>query len=220
MNVLLEVMLLLAPQSKAALDPEASALADLERRSGRVVRQQEQEPANQELPPLEFKEEGSSFIDFDWLEMQPRVGMAIFSDDYHIDASPSFGVQFRAPMTCLSPGSNPHGEYFGVFAEADAMFIERTIRVDDPKGVALLLTFGFDYSLFRDGTWLLMIRGGAQYATYGGVSDLEDGFGAVAGLSIGLTLSRSLSLTLCPEMVFGQAGDNIILGYAGMVIEF
>jgi hypothetical protein len=218
-------------QGKGALDPEASALADLKRRletlgagsaagdGGEPGRRQEQERP-QEPIPTELAEQGGSFIDFDWLEMQPRLGMAIFSEDYHVDASPSLGVQFRAPLTCLAPASNPTGEYFGIFAEADAMFIERTIRVDDPKGVALMLALGMDYSFFRDGTWLLMVRGGVQFATYGGVSDLQDGFAPVAGLSVGLTLSRSLSLTLCPEMVFAGAGDYIILGYAGMVIEF
>lgn len=207
------------------------AMADLDRRTGGAVdasekrekRQQEDpKPQRPESPLDERSADAPTFIDWDWLELHTRVGMAKFSKDFHINLSPCVVIEGRAPLVWLSPSDNPDGEYFGVFAELSVAFIKRTIQpsVAKPSGAMVALAIGMDYTILRNATWMILVRAGIQYATYGGVTDLKDGMSPMAGFTVGLSISRSVSITVSPEYILGQESDNIILGVVGVAIDF
>ena len=187
-----------------------------------IDEQQEDEQKQRPELPQAFGEQEAPFVDFDWMEMHPRIGLALFSDKYNVDPSPCFGIEFRAPIPFLAPPSNKHGEYFGLFAETHIALIERNIEpeLDKPKGPIFMLTLGMDYTIFRNSTWLLLVKTGMQYASYGGITDLQDGFAPVVGLTTGFVLSSSVSFMLTPEFVYGDSGDYIILGLAGVAVAF
>ena len=235
MSALIEAILLLglaAGPDEAAAGPSgevpSEALADLARRIGpdaeAPVKPQQEDPRPQRHDaPLQAPEEASiPWIDFDWFELHVRAGMAKFSKQFYINPSPSFAIEGRAPMPWLSPSSNPDGDYFGAFAEIAFTSIKRTITppVDKPSGAMLSLGVGVDYSIIRNTTWIVLARVGIQYATYGGVTDLKDGMGPMAGLTAGLTISRSVSITISPEYIRGGSGDNIVIGTVGVAIDF
>jgi hypothetical protein len=178
-------------------------------------------PAPAPAPILE--EQGLPWIDFDWVDFQPRVGLALFSDDYRMDPAPYFSLLAHVPVPLLSPGSDPGGEYFGLFAEA--AFIPRVERdldpePDDPSGMVLLASLGFDFTLLRNQSLYLVVQGGAQYGWYGGISDMDDGIASMAGLAGGIFLGKGCTLTLGSEVVFAHAGDRIYLNSLGLLIEF
>lgn len=162
------------------------------------------------------------FLDFDWFELHPRLGVALFTDDFHIDASPSFGLLARAPLPGLSPRSDEGGEYFGAFAEVTGLMAERTLEpeVDSPSGLVLLVSLGLDFTFVRNQSLLVMMHGGAQYGHYGGITDLTDGWAPMAGVSAGWYLGQGFTLTLSPEAVFGRGGDKIYLASLGLLVEF
>jgi hypothetical protein len=164
---------------------------------------------------------GPGIIDFDWLEMDARVGVSIFSDIYHIDPSPRVGIELRAPITLFTPADNPEGDYFGIFTQLDITPIKRTIepQVDKPSGAMASLTLGLDYSIFRTPSVMLLVRAGFQYATYGGVTDLNDGVAPLVGLRLGLTLSSKVTVTLNPEYVQGDS-DSITSVCLGLTFDF
>ena len=161
-------------------------------------------------------------IDFGWLELYPRVGIAMFSSKYHINASPAIEIEARAPLPFLSPASNPEGDYFGAFAQLNFVPIKRTIVPTLAKASGLMssIAVGLDYTVYRDETWLLMPRLGIQYTYYGGVTDLKNGGQVLAGFTAGMGISKSLLLTLTPEIVYAKTGDYILMALLGVAIEF
>jgi hypothetical protein len=237
---LIEAVMLLAglaaAPDEALLRPrggiQEEALADLDRRlggsaeGGEKKESRQQEDPNPQRPqtpvPAPQVDEGSSFIDFDWLELNTHIGMAIFSKKFHIDPSVCLGVEARAPILWLAPSDNPDGDYLGAFTELTVAIIKRTIEpeVDKPSGAMIALTVGLDYTIIRNSTWLVLVKAGFQYATYGGVTDLEDGIAPMAGLTAGVTVSRSVSITLSPEYVRGRKGDSIMMGFVGVTFDF
>jgi len=208
------------------------ALADLERRTGGVSdrvdrreRRRQQEDPRPQRPQERLDErpaDAPTIIDWEWLELHARLGMAKFSKDFHINMSPCVVIEGRAPLVLLSPSDNPDGEYFGVFAELNMTFIKRTIQpaVDKPSGAMIALGVGMDYTILRNTTWMVLVRAGIQYATYGGVTDLKDGMSPFAGFTVGMSVSRSVSITLSPTYILGQQNDSIIMGTLGVAIEF
>lgn len=216
--------------------PDVSALQDLARRvnEGLLARldgddeadaeakaRQQEDPKPQRPGVEEVQPKAGGLIDFDWLEVQPRVGMALFSKEYHINASPAFGVELRAPLTVLSPSTNPTGDYLGIWLELTGVLGHRTLTpsVDKPSGLILATTLGLDYTFYRNDTWLLMVRAGMQYVMYGGISDLKNGYGPMLGITAGAAITRSMSLTVAPEFLMGKS-DFIIVGLVGLAILF
>jgi hypothetical protein len=220
--------------SRGGFDLDASPEADLERRlgaqsdttgadqEGGKPDQEDEKPQRPQGPVAPATQESSSFLDFGWLELYPRAGLAVFSSKYHINASPTVEIEGRAPLPWLSPASNPGGDYFGAFAQLNGALIKRTLQPVLPKasGIMLSLALGLDYTIFRDDTWLLMARAGVQYTYYGGITDLRDGAQVVAGLTAGVSLTRSLMLTLTPEIIYAKTGDYILMGLLGLAVEF
>lgn len=208
------------------------AMADLGRRLAagegaeeRKERRQQEDPKPQrpEQPvQAPVADEGRPWIDFEWLELHARVGIAMFGKDYHIDPSPIIQIEARAPVTLIAPSDNPDGDYFGVFAQLDAAPIKRTIEpsVDKPSGVMLALTIGADFTILRNSTWMILVRGGIQYATYGGVTDLNDGMAPVVGLTAGVAVARGVAITVSPSYIMVEKGNSIIIGTVGVEIDF
>jgi hypothetical protein len=193
-----------------------------------VPKKQEEKPAEPpppaplEAPALKLEDEGLPWIDFDWVELEPRLGVGIFSSGYKMDPSPFISLLTHVPLTLLTPSSDPGGEYFGLFAEVN--FFPSVTRDLDPEpdkvsGSLLFLNLGVDFTFLRNQSFYLAARAGFQYALYGGISDLNDGFGFMAGAEGGIYLGKSLTLTLGPEVAFGD-GDNVILTSLGLLIEF
>lgn len=209
----------------------SEALADLERRVGsdavaeKKPQQEDPKPQRPDAPlppPQQPQDSGPPFIDWDWLELRVRVGVAKFSKDFHINTSPAFAIEGRVPISFLAPSSNPEGDYFGLWAQLEGAVIKRTIQpqVDKPSGAMISLGVGVDYTILRNSTWLLMARAGALYVTYGGVTDLNDGIGPMVGIQAGLSLTRSVNIVIAPEYVLGKGGDSIIIGTIGVSIDF
>ena len=205
--------------------PASLGVLDLEPTEKRPDRHQQEEPLDglpQEME-LSREKQGSPFVDLRWMDLEIRAGLAVFSEDYKIDPSPAVSFLLRAPLTCLSPDSDPDGEYFGVYA--DLAFLPRLDRdLDpepaDPTGTGLLISMGMDFTFVRNQSLLLLVRGGGQYGTYGGITGMLEGFAPVVGLETGLDLGPGMSLTLSSDIVFAGAGDTILLTYLGLLIEF
>lgn len=208
-----------------AAPAEAAAQQDRPPETPPVVQETPPErPLLQEEPPPRpslLEEDLGGFIDFEWLELHPRVGIAVFGGDFEIDPSPHISLLARAPMPWLSPDSNPGGDYFGVFAEVSVLpSIERNLNPapDNNSGTAFLINFGFDYTFLRNQSLLLMVQGGVQYGYWGGIADLDDGLAGLAGLDTGIHIGSGLTITAGGQAVF--ADDMIFLGSLGLLIEF
>lgn len=192
------------------------------------ARQEEKQPVpappQERLPrELRLEDESGGLLDFEWLELQARVGIAVFSDTFRIDPSPQISLLLHAPMPWLSPSSDPGGDYFGAFVELTVVpGAERDL--DPPpngtSGTILLVNLGIDFTLLRNQSLLALLRAGGQYASYGGIADLNDGFAPLAGAELGVYLGGGLTLALAGEAAFVDDGDTILLGSLGLVIEF
>lgn len=222
------VVLLLAAGPLAAQEPEAEPVA-VESSAAKKPRQdtEQKQPSPtlvQEEPPawLRAADDGGGLLDLEWLEMQPRIGIAVFSDDFKIDPSPAISLLFHAPMPFLSL-SEPGDEHFGAFLELTVLpSVERDLNPapDNNSGAIFLLSAGLDYTIVRNQALYLVVSGGVQYASYGGIADLSDGLGGMAGLSTGVYLGGGLTLTVSGEYVFADDGNYIGLGSLGLVVEF
>jgi hypothetical protein len=161
------------------------------------------------------------FVDFEWLELTPSAGFAVYSSKYLADPAPAFSIRAHAPMPWLSPKSDPKGDYFGLFAEAAFATIDRKMSpsVADRSGVCMFVSAGVDFSFLRDPTWILTARAGGLYAHYNNIADLKSGLGPMVGATIGVQLSGRLALTYSPEVVFGESGSTIFFNTLGLLIQ-
>jgi len=161
-------------------------------------------------------------IDWDWLELQPRLGVAVYGGDFESDPGWAAGLLARAPMPWLSPASDPKGEYFGIFASLTLSGVDRDLDPppSDPSGMLLLATIGADYTIARDGTWLLQLLTGPQFGTFLGVDGLDDGIGWMIGATGGVTVGPGVTLTLAPELSLGNGGDHVLFAWAGLMFQF
>ena len=218
---------------RQGVEPCVEALEDLRRRMPALRDEApppsaspRQEGEKQEPPPVprakEAIAEETPALDLGWFELYPRIGFASFSSKYHVDPSFFFGVAARAPMPWLSPSTNPHGEYFGLFVELDVSVIKRNIfpKLEKDSGPIFMLGFGIDYTIYRSESWLLMVEAGAHYINFGGVTDLTNGLTPMAGIIGGITVSPGVSLTLMPEIAYPRTGDYIMMLSLGLAWEF
>jgi hypothetical protein len=210
-------------EAEADLDRRTAGVGRTTDEESKAERQDEEKPQRPQEPPKEPPLATQwSIVDFGWLELYPRAGLAIFSSKYHIKPSPVLEIEAHAPIPWLSPSSNPQGDYFGAFAHLNFAMIKRTIvpTLAKASGIMASIAIGLDYTFYRDDTWLLLARAGIQYTTYGGVTDLNDGGQVIAGFTAGLSVSRSLMFTLTPEIVYAATGDHILMGLVGVAVEF
>jgi len=213
MTLLLIACLALVPRPQ-----EASLPRELKLDEARA-----QDPA-QERPvdPFRPAKQERPFVDWDWLELTPGVGLAVFSPKFRADPAPCLSLRAHAPMPWLNPARDPIGEHFGLFAQAQFTTIDRNLSptVEHRRGVASFISIGADYSFVRDGAWILLARAGLMYAYYGGVADLRSGFGPMVGATAGLQLSGKLALTYSPELLLGDSGSMVFLNTIGLLIQF
>ncbi len=177
----------------------------------------------QEAAPLLKDDLGGGLLDFDWVELHARLGLANFSDDFRIDTTFQVSVVAHVPMPWLSPGSDPGGDYFGAFLGLTLIpGVERDLNPapDGADGSIFLVHFGVDYTLLRNQSLYVALEAGGQYASYGGIADLSDGLGLFAGVNGGLHLGGGLTLGLALETAFVDDGNRIDLFSLDLVIEF
>jgi len=195
----------------------SAAQADLPRSLAQDLPQQEDplrtDPVTSRAP--------SGVVDFQWLDLTPSAGVAVYSSKFLADPAPAFSLRAHAPMPWLSPSSDARGEYFGLFAELAFSTIDRKMSptVADRSGVCMFVSAGIDYSFLRDPTWILVGRAGLLYAHYNGVADLKNGVGPMVGATLGVQLSGKLALTVTPEAVIGDSGSTIFLTTLGLLIQ-
>ena len=179
--------------------------------------------ADPERAPLLRDDLGGGLLDFDWLELHVRAGIAMFADDFRIDPTFQVSVLFHAPMPWLSPASDPGGDYFGVFLGGTLIpGVERDLNPapSDADGNIILIQGGVDFTVIRNQSVYLTVEAGGQYAMYGGIADLSDGLGVLAGVNGGVHIGSGLTLGLGLESIFVDNGDRIDLLSLDLVIEF
>ena len=177
----------------------------------------------QETAPLLKDDLGGGLLDFDWMELHARVGIASFTDDFRIDPTFQVSLVAHVPMPWLSPSSDPGGDYFGAFLGVTLIpGVERDLNPapDNADGSIFLVHFGADYTVLRNQSLYLAVELGGQYASYGGIADLSDGFGIFTGVNGGLHLGGGLTLGLALETALVDNGDRIDLFSLDLVIEF
>ena len=212
-------MALLLAQSSTGVDALPRHLSLDEPRA--AIRQQEpaQDRPTQPLPPAQADR---PIIDFEWLELTPSVGLAVYSSKFLSDPGLAICVRAHAPIPLFSPPGNVVKEYFGAFAQVEFTTIDRDMShtVSHRKGVASFLSVGLDYTFVRDTTWLLVGRAGIMYAYYGGIADLQNGVGPMIGLSAGVQISGSMAIAYTPELMLGDTGSHIFVNTIGLLIQF
>jgi hypothetical protein len=173
--------------------------------------------------PRKMDDEGIPWIDFDWLELHPRVGLAMFTSDYRISPTPFVSVLAHVPVPLLSLGSSPGAEWFGIYLEADIIpSVTRDLNPapDHSSGMIVFMSLGLDFTLIRDQSLYLVLQVGVQYAHYGGIADLNNGMAPVVGLAGGVYLGKGLTLTLGSQVIQGDSSSRIYLNSLGLMIEF
>jgi hypothetical protein len=182
-----------------------------------------QDPA-QERPsgPARAPQAERPLVDFEWLELTPSAGIAVYSSKFLADPGLAISLRAHAPIPLFSPPGNVVKEYFGVFAQAEFTTINRDMSHTVPhrQGVASFISLGLDYTFIRDNTWLLVGRAGLMYAYYGGIADLKNGVGPLVGLSAGIQISGSMAIAYTPEFIIGDPGSHIFLNTVGLLIQF
>jgi hypothetical protein len=209
----------LAAQTTPDVDALPRHLALEEPRRPAVRQDPAQERPSQPVPAPQAER---PLIDFEWLELTPAAGLAVYSSKFLSDPGLAISIRAHAPIPLFSPPGNVVKEYFGVFAQAEFTTIDRDMShtVDHRKGLASFISLGLDYTFIRDTTWLLVGRAGLMYAYYGGIADLKNGVGPLVGLSAGIQISGSMAIAYSPEIMFGDTGSHIFLNTVGVLIQF
>jgi len=206
----------------AQISPDVDALPrhlSLEEPRARAAQDPAQERPSQLVPAPQAER---PLIDFEWLELTPAAGLAVYSSKFLSDPGLAVSIRAHAPIPLFSPPGNVVKEYFGVFAQAEFAMIDRDMShsVAHRRGVGSFVSLGLDYTFIRDTTWLLVGRAGLMYAYYGGIADLKNGVGPVVGLSAGIQISGSMAIAYSPELMFGDTGSHIFLNTVGLLIQF
>jgi len=184
-----------------------------------------QDPKQDRFPPSEphpAAQESRPFVDFDWLELTPSAGLAVYSSKFLSDPGLALSVRAHAPLPWLSPAGDVVKEYFGVFFQTEFASIDRDMShtVSHRKGMASLFSVGPDYTIIRDSTWVLVARAGIAYVYYGGIADLKNGVGPIAGLTAGVQITSGIAIAYNPEVILGDTGSHIFVNTIGVLIQF
>jgi hypothetical protein len=180
-------------------------------------------PPDQEAAPLLKDDLGGGLLDLDWLELHVRLGLADFTDDFRIDPTFQVSLVAHAPMPFLSPSSDPGGDYFGALLGVTLIpGVERDLNPapSGADGSIFLIHFGLDYTVVRNQSLYFAVEAGGQYASYGGIADLEDGLGLFGGVNGGVHIGSGLTLGAAAEIAFVDDSQRIHLFSLDLVIEF
>lgn len=164
-----------------------------------------------------------AFLDLRKVDVEPHASMLLFSEDFHADPALGGGLSIHFPMPWLSRKvfGLSHDD-FGLFIDGTAATMERDLipEVEEPDGMAFFLGAGLDYALLKGETFQVAARLGVQYGNFGGISDSDDGIAALPGLSAGLRLGPSLTLSYRFEWGLADAGDGIMFHSLGFRVAF
>ncbi len=182
-------------------------------------------PQEEELGPLRYDDplprgksaRRSPFLNLERTEFQPFVGAIAFSSEFEADPTLSAGLLLRVP-TSLFDGR------IGLWGEAAVSRIERDLPFYQPdkEGNFFLFGGGFDYEVAHGDVFFLRAQVGALYSYFNDVNQVENGFGAVAGLSFGwhwIRFTRNVYMTLNPQLAF-DGEDWMLLLNVGMGFDF
>lgn len=159
-----------------------------------------------------------AFLDWGRLEVEGRGGLVFFSEDFEADAEAAAGLFLRAPMPWLSPKG---GDRFGLYASLTATAVDRDLDyLEETSGTLIFAGAGLDLALWTGASGRLAAQAGFQYESFGGVTDLDDGFATTLGLAGALNLGRGFRFTFNPQLYLADAGDWIGGGFLGLAWDF
>ena len=165
---------------------------------------------------------GADFIDLGALEVGITGGIIAFSSDFESDPKFGGGLILRAPLPWLSRDVLGFDrDALGVFAQVIISSIDREFDqpLPDPNGTAVYASLGLDYIFLREESIRLLGQVGLQYASFGSVTDTDNGTGLLLGVAAGFEVGEGLWITLNPQMSFG-GGDMIFFGLVGFQVTF
>lgn len=117
------------------------------------------------------------FVDFSGSEINPFAGAVLFSGEFEGDADYAVGAMFRVPVPGLLNGN------FGAFVEILVSHLQRDLdpEPETPDGMFYGFGTGADYTFVKGKTGFVRGQLGLLYASFGDISGVDDGVGALVG---------------------------------------
>lgn len=152
------------------------------------------------------------------LEASVFAGGVVFEGDFESDPFASGGAMLRLPTPWL------FSSRLGLFAEFLVSKMERDLEPprENMDGVFYGAAFGADFALYRSTTWYLLAQAGTIYLTYGDITGVDDGWGGVGGLVLGLHWIKRdprYAITINPQWAF-DGDDWLLFLHAGLSMRF
>jgi len=166
--------------------------------------------------------EAHDVFSFGRVQASARIGLAGYSEDFEADTEVFFGLAARVDWPWMSRDVFGFDQdRIGLYLDFGVTKIDRDLDfLEDKSGTVILVGFGADINMYEDETCIFRGQLGIQYGNFGGVTDTDDGVGAVLGLDTGLKVSEDMAIVLNPQIVFGNAGDQVYLVSLGFQIRF
>lgn len=176
-------------------------------------------PAPQEgrIPQPRKPEIERPFFDFERSEINPFVGIAMFSGNFDADPDYVVGLHYRVPLPQI-------GE-FGGWVQALFAHVDRDLDpflYDSTNGNFMGFGAGMDYDLLTWGRLLLRPQAGLMHLGYDNVDGAEDGFGVLLGAVFNLTwvnVRQRVGITYNPQWLF-DGEDWVFFHNIGLSIGF
>ncbi len=158
------------------------------------------------------------FIDWAHLEVNLFAGLTLFSGDFDADPTWCAGLQVRVPVPGLPL------QKWGVFAEAIFSNIDRDLGAlySNTSANFFCVAGGADFTFVKNDSMFLRGQGGLLFASFGNVDGVDNGAGALLGLSGGVYWIRKnnqLSVTYNPQFTW-DTNDWIMFHTVGLNIDF
>jgi hypothetical protein len=206
---------------------QAAVILGILAQAGMIPSVQDNAPPPPDAPAAAPQEQdagapASDFIDVEKVEVNLVGGLAVFSSDFEADPSFLAGISIRAPLPLLSRDvMELEEDAFGLFASIRFSSVERDFEpaLEDEKGTVILADLGLDYVFYRDEDFRFLAQAGVQYGHFGNVTDLDNGFGALLGLSGEACLTEGFWVVVTPQISLGGNGDFVVLLEAGLNIR-
>ncbi len=168
-------------------------------------------PQARKKAPAKKKAAGEPLFDFEKWEIEPLLGVAVYSGDFDADPQIALGVKARVP----TPGLPWIGsDRLGAFAEIMLSQMDRSTEgLETSKGTVFFGALGGDYALWRDRDKTKYITGqlGLIYSNFGSISDTEAGWALLFGSEGGMRLSNSVWLSFNPQLAYSPDTSDFIL---------
>ena len=170
-------------------------------------------------PPQVDRRRASTLEGLSEFDVTLRGGMVLFTGDFQSDPEPCVGLLLRTPVPWFSRAL---GGRLGLFLSGTASSIEREAEpaFQEPKGDLLFGEAGLDLAVATGKSFTLSLQAGGQYADYGDVSRLDNGFGLLTGARTGVRVVGNAWLTYDFECVFVQNQDLLLFNFLGLAFGF